>query len=129
MLTLLRNRNVFLLWLGQFISLAGDWLPIVALPFYVFQLTGSILQTGGMLMAEMLPRVLLGSIGGVFVDRWDRRWTMIVSDLLRASILLLLLLVHTRDLLWLIYVVAVIQSSVSQFFMPAASAIRPLLVG
>jgi MFS family permease len=120
---------MFMLWLGQFVSLAGDWLLIVALPFYVFQLTGSILQTGGMLMAEMLPRVLLGSIAGVFVDRWDRRWTMIVSDLIRAGVLLLLLLVHTRNLLWLIYVVAVIQSSVSQFFMPAVSAIIPSLVG
>ncbi|MBA2287711.1 MAG: MFS transporter [Ktedonobacteraceae bacterium] len=128
MFSALRRRNFALLWIGQLVSLSGDWLLIVALPFYVYQLTGSILQTGVMLMAEMQPRILLGSVAGVFVDRWNRRWTMITSDLLRAGVLLLLLLVHSRDLLWLIYVVTILQAIISQFFTPAASAIIPSLV-
>lgn len=128
MFSVLRRRNFALLWSGQFVSLCGDWLLIVALPFYVYQLTGSILQTGIMLTAELLPRIVLGSFAGVFVDRWDRRWTMLISDLLRAGILLLLLLVHSRDLLWLIYVVAVLQSIIGQFFTPAVSALTPSLV-
>ncbi len=128
MFSALRRRNFALLWLGQLVSLSGDWLLIVALPFYVYQLTGSILQTGVMLMAEMLPRVLLGSVAGVFVDRWNRRWTMILSDLLRSGFLLLLLFVHSRDLLWLIYIVTILQAIISQFFTPAADAIIPSLV-
>ena len=96
MFAVLRKRNFALLWLGQIVSLAGDYMLIVALPYYVFGLTGSILQTGTMFVVETVPRILLGSFAGVFVDRWDRRWTMIISDLSRAAVLLLLLLVHSQ---------------------------------
>lgn len=129
MFAVLRHRNFALLWVGQLISLIGDWVLIVALPFYTYQLTGSVLQTGGMFLVETLPRVVLGSLAGVFVDRWNRRWTMITADLLRAGVLLLLLFVHTPSLLWLIYVVAFLQSVIGQFFTPAVSAITPVLVG
>ena len=100
---------------------------IIALPFYVYQLTGSLLQTGLMYIVETLPRILLGSLAGVFVDRWDRRWTMIVADLGRAAVLMLLL-VHAPADLWLIYVIAGIQSVIALFFAPALSAITPTLV-
>ncbi|HZR38557.1 MAG TPA: MFS transporter [Ktedonobacteraceae bacterium] len=128
MFTIFRNRNFALLWVGQFVSTIGDLVLIVALPFFVYHLTGSVLQTGIMFIVETLPRILLGSISGVFVDRWNRRWTMIISDVLRAGFLLLLLFVNTSSLLWLIYVVACIQAIVSQFFAPAYSAITPTLV-
>ena len=128
MFAALRKRNFALLWIGQLVSLAGDYMLIVALPYYVFQLTGSILQTGAMFVAETLPRILLGSFAGVFVDRWDRRWTMIISDVARATVLLLLLLVHSQNLLWLVYVVTILQTTISQFFTPAVGALTPLLV-
>ncbi len=128
MFAALRKRNFVLLWIGQFVSLAGDYMLLVALPYYVFQLTGSILQTGTMFVAETLPRILLGSFAGVFVDRWDRRWTMIVSDLSRAVVLLLLLLVHSQSLLWLVYAVTILQTTLSQFFTPAVGALTPSLV-
>lgn len=50
MFTALRKRNFALLWLGQIVSLSGDWLVLLALPFYIYQLTGSVLQTGIMYM-------------------------------------------------------------------------------
>lgn len=128
MFAVLRKRNYALLWVGQIVSLSGDWLLMLALPFYIYQMTGSVLQTGVMYMVEMLPRILLGSVAGVFVDRWDRRWTMVVSDLARALVLLMILLVHTQDLLWLIYVVTVLQTIISQFFTPASMALIPTLV-
>lgn len=128
MFAVLCKRNFALLWVGQFVSLAGDYMLYIVLPFYVFQLTGSVLQTGTMFVAETLPRILLGSFAGVFVDRWDRRWTMIISDLSRAIVLLLLLLVHSQNLLWLIYVVTVLQTTIAQFFTPAVGALTPSLV-
>lgn len=128
MLAVLRRRNFALLWFGQLISLTGDYVLIVALPFYTYQLTGSVLATGVMFLVQALPGLFLGSLAGVFVDRWNRRWTMIVSDLLRAGILLLLLFVHSRDLVWIIYAVAFIEQVVSQFFIPARGAIIPHLV-
>ncbi len=129
MLAALRQRNFGLLWFGQLISMTGDWVLFIALPFYIFSLTGSALATGIMFMAMTLPRLLFGSLAGVFVDRWDRRRTMIVADLLRAALLLLLLVVRSPEWVWLIYVVAFVESAISQFFNPAKSAIIPQLVG
>ncbi len=128
MLAALRQRNFALLWFGQLISLTGDYVLIVALPFYTYQLTGSVLATGVMFLVQALPGLFLGSLAGVFVDRWDRRWTMIASDLLRAGVLLFLLLVHSRDLVWIIYAVAFTEQLISLFFIPAKGAIIPNLV-
>jgi len=64
----------------------------------------------------------------VFADRWDRKRTMIVADLLRAALLLLLLAVQSPDWLWAIYLVVFVQSSVGQFFNPAKGALIPQLV-
>jgi MFS family permease len=128
LLKLLRQRTFFLLWVGQFISIIGDWVLFIALPFYTYSLTGSVLATGAMFIVSTLPRVVLGSVAGVFVDRWDRKRTMIMADLLRVLLIAMLLLVRSRDWLWLIYVSAFLESVVSQFFNPAKTAIIPLLV-
>jgi MFS family permease len=129
MIGALRQRNFALLWVGQLISMAGDWILLIALPFYIYDLTGSTLAAGGMFMAQNVPRVLLGSVAGVFVDRWDRRRTMIVADVGRAVILLPILFVRSVDWLWLIYVIAFLQTALSQFFGPAERALLPHLVG
>src|SRR5690348_12008120 len=128
MFAVLRKRNFLLLWSGQFVSLCGDWLLFIALPFYIYQLTGSVIQLGISLLVELLPRILLGSVAGVFVDRWDRRRTMIVADILRAAVLLVMLLVHSAGLLWIIYIALAVQAIVSQFFTPASMALIPKLV-
>jgi MFS family permease len=128
LLNVLKQRNFFLLWFGQLISIVGDWVLVIALPFYTYNLTGSALASGGIFIASTLPRLLLGSVAGVFVDRWDRKRTMIVADLLRVLLILMLLLVRSRDWLWLIFASAFLESIVSQFFNPAKSAVIPLLV-
>lgn len=128
MFAVLRQRNFTLLWLGELVSLTGDWLLIVALPFYIYQRTGSVLATGTMFIVEILPRLFLGSLAGVFVDRWNRRKTMIVADIARALILLPLLLVHSNAWIPVIYLVAFVQTVFSQFFGPAEAALIPLLV-
>jgi MFS family permease len=125
----LKQRNFALLWFGQLISMIGDWVLLIALPFHIYNLTGSALATGAMFMASALPRLLLGSVAGVFADRWDRRRMMIVADVLRALVLLPLLFVQSADLIWVIYVVAFVMTVISQFFFPAKSAIIPQLVG
>src|SRR5207248_8537080 len=64
MLAILRQRNFALLWSASLISKIGDMVLLIALPFYVYDLTGSTLASGGMLIAETLPRVLIGSFAG-----------------------------------------------------------------
>ncbi|HET8629373.1 MAG TPA: MFS transporter [Thermomicrobiales bacterium] len=129
MLATLRQRNFALLWVGGLISLTGDWALFVGLPLFVYRTTGSTLATGLMFMAGLLPRLALGSVAGVFVDRWDRRRTMVVVNGLLALSLLPLLAVRSADRLWIVYAVAFVESSLAQFVRPAESALLPRLVG
>lgn len=126
-LKLLRNRNFSLLWWGGLISLLGNWMLIVALPIYVYRETGSTLATSLMFIAGTVPRVLLGSVVGVFVDRLERKRTMIVCNLLLAGTMLPLL-VTAQGALWPVYAVAFCQAAIGLFFGPAENAFLPSLV-
>ncbi len=128
MISILRQRNFGLLWFGQVISVAGDWVLFASLAFYVYALTGSVLASGAMMIVSTVPRVVLGSVAGVFVDRWDRRGTMIVADLGRALVLLPLLAVHTAGDMWIVYLAAFAEAAISQFFGPAKNALVPRIV-
>jgi MFS family permease len=128
MLVALRQRNFRLLWLASLISSVGTWALYTALPFFVYDQTGSALATGAMVMAQTIPRIALSSVAGVCVDRWDRKRTLIVADLARALLLVPLVAVHSRDWLWVIYAIACAEAAVSQFFGPARDALVPRLV-
>jgi MFS family permease len=129
MLATLRHRDFALLWVAGLVSVAGDYALAIALSLHAYALTGSAAATGGVFAAALVPRVLLGSVAGVFVDRWDRKQTMIFADLLRAALLLPLLAVTSADRLWLLYLVRAASGAVGLLFSPAESAYLPKLVG
>jgi predicted MFS family arabinose efflux permease len=124
----LRRRDFRLLWVAGLVSVLGDWMLLAALPFHVYERTGSALAAGSLFIAYALPGVLLGSVAGVFVDRWDRRRTMLVANVLRAGIVLLLL-ANPPDSLWPYYAVVFAEAAFGQFFAPAENALLPRLVG
>lgn len=128
MLAVLRQRNFVLVWAAGLISLAGDWLLFVAVPLVVYQLTGSTAATAAAVASRVVPRLALGSVAGVFVDRWDRRRTMLVANLLLGLCLLPLLLVRAAEWLWILYLVSFIESILAQFLGPAEDALLPHLV-
>ncbi|HLW01185.1 MAG TPA: MFS transporter [Ktedonobacterales bacterium] len=128
MFATLRQRNFALLWSGGLISLTGDWVLMIGLPIYVLLLTHSVLATSVMMIAARLPNLLFGVFAGVFVDRWNRQRIMVVGDALSALWLLPLLFVTTADRVWLVYIVAFVESSIEQFFVPAENALVPNLV-
>lgn len=129
MLTLLRARPGFRRLVGaNQVSVIGDYLLNVGLVFFVYDLTGSTLASGGTLLAGFLPSILVGSVAGVYVDRWDRRRTMIVSQLLMAVALLPLLLVDGPEDVWLVYAVIAAEGVLEQFWFPAEQALIPHLV-
>jgi MFS family permease len=76
MLAVLRQRNFSPPWFGGVLSVIGDYFLFIALPFFVYERTGSALATWAMFAVQTLPRLLFGSVAGVFVDRWDRKKTM-----------------------------------------------------
>src|SRR5579872_3373070 len=85
----LLNRNYTLLAVGQAISNVGDFVYSTTLLVWVYTLTHSAAAVSGILIAQYTPVFLLGPIAGVFVDRWNRRTSMIISDLSRALIAML----------------------------------------
>ncbi len=89
--------------------------------------TGSPLATGLVFVAATLPNLLLSPIAGTFVDRWDHKETLIVSDILRAAIVLLLPMVAIMNVL-LVYPMVFAVTTISIFFRPARAAILPQIV-
>jgi MFS family permease len=126
-LAVLRRRDFGLLWLAGLVSVAGDWVLMTALPYVVYDRTGSVLATAGMVAAQLAPSILLSSFAGVFVDRWDRRRVLGVANLLQALTVTALLLVGDGSL-WMVYAVAAAQSVFASFSQPAESALLPTLV-
>ncbi len=126
--SLFRNRSFAALWLGQTVSFLGDYFYFLAIPIMVNNLTGSALMVGISTISNALPVLLLGPVAGVFVDRWNRKTTMIAADLLRAGLVLLCLLVRSPDQVWIFYAAGFLMSCVSRFFFPAQSALLPLVV-
>jgi MFS family permease len=121
------NGSFSALWAGQFISLLGDRLHQLALVAVVLILTDSVFATGMVFFAATLPNLLLGPIAGTLVDRWDRKEVLIVSEIVRAAIVLLLPLAAMTNVL-LVYPMAFAVTTVSLFFRPARVAILPRIV-
>jgi MFS family permease len=122
------NRNFRNLWLGQVVSQLGDWFDTIALYTIILNLTGSGRNVGLLLVARFVPSFVFGPLSGVVADRFSRRTIMILSDLLRAVVVLGFLLVRRADQLWIIYVLTVLQLTFSTFFEPARTASVPSIV-
>ena len=122
MLAVLRRRDFGLLWLAGLVSVAGDWVLMTVLPYVVYDRTGSVLATSGMVAAALIPSILLSSFAGVFVDRWDRRRVLVATDLLQGLTVAALMLVG-EDQLWVVYVVAAVQSALAAGIARAGEAI------
>ncbi|MDA8441075.1 MAG: MFS transporter [Peptococcaceae bacterium] len=125
-LSLLKERDFSLLLSGQLISALGDKINYIALGILVFRATGSALAVGKMTIATLLPYLLFGLIAGVYVDRWDKKKTMIVSDVLRACLVALIPWVIGVSIN-LVYVITFLVTTVSLFFGPAKMAVIPTL--
>lgn len=123
-----RNRSFRRLWLGQVVSQMGDWFDTLALYTLILQLTGSGRDVGLLLVARFVPSFFFGPISGVVADRFSRRRIMIISDILRAVVVLGFLFVRSADQLWIVYVLTVLQLGLSTFFEPAKTAAIPSLV-
>ncbi len=128
MIETLKNRNFALLWAGGLISMIGNWVMIAAMPFHIYTLTESALATSGFLIAYLIPGILFSSVAGVFVDRWDRKRTMLITSLIQSAVILTLVLAQSAEWVWFIYLVAFTESTLSHFFSPAENALLPRLV-
>ena len=124
------NRNFFLLWQGQLVSAFGDALYAIALNLFVLELTGSTAVMGTIMALVTVPKVLLGPLLGIMVDRVDRKKLIVIGDLIRGvSILLVTAALWSGVLeIWMLMAVAVIDGICSAFFNPAVESSLPDLV-
>ena len=125
-----RNRDFLLLWSGQAVSSAGGAASDLALPLLILALTRSPAQAGFAGALRSLAYVALGLPAGALVDRWNRKWTMILCDTLRALALgsIPLALALGRLTMAQLYLVALVEGTLYVFFTLAESAALPGVV-
>ena len=124
MFSVFRNRSFTLLWIGQLISSMGSALTALAASILVYRVTGSEQSVGLMLIATSGPTLVIGLIAGVFVDRFDRKRIILISDLLRAILIFLIPFLILFNINWL-YVIVALTSAITQFFDSAHASILP----
>src|SRR5580700_9699983 len=91
----LQLKPVRRLWIAQLVSVFGDYLAVFAtFSIVTFNLHGTPFQVSMILVAYLLPMAVISPFAGVFVDKWNVKWTMIASDLIRGVLVLSLLFVQ-----------------------------------
>jgi MFS family permease len=125
-----KNRPLRKLFLALAVSQLGDWLYNLALVAFVYDRTHSVTWTALTTAARVVPMVLLGPLGGVLADRYDRRRLMIASDAVRLATMLLLAVVATTGLpILLAPILAAASTAASSVYPPAVAATVPRMVG
>jgi Na+/melibiose symporter-like transporter len=122
------HRDLRLVLCAGLASQSGDWILLIGLLYRVYAMTGSTVASALTMLSSFLPQVLLGPVAGVFADRWNRKLTMIVADLLLAAGLLPLLAVRGSGQVWIVFAVLIWEGAIEQFFSPAELAMLPHLV-
>jgi len=125
-----RNRSFRRLWVGQVISEMGNWFNfIAALGLVRVVSNGSPEVTTIMLILRIAPFTIVAPLAGAFVDRWSRRWVMIVTDVIRVFVALGFLLVRRPQDLWIAYLCTGLLSFFGTFFEAAKNAAVPNITG
>jgi MFS family permease len=124
------ERQFRLLFLGQALSVVGDRMTQVVLPFAVLSIGGSATDVGIVAAAGFLPFIFLGLIGGVVADRIERRRILIGSDLVRLVTqgVAGLLLVTGQAEVWHLAALTALFGAADSFFSPAFSGLMPLTI-
>ena len=121
------NGSFSALWVGQVISLFGDRINQLALIAFVFEITDSPVAVAITFIVSTIPNLIFSPVAGALVDRWEHKQVLVVSDLLRAA-LVLLIPVAVLINVWLAYPLVFAITTVSIFFRPARIAILPRIV-
>ncbi len=125
---LLRRHDFAMIWLAGLLAYLGNSMLFVALPVWVYLEYDSATLVSITALMSIIPSVVLGSVAGIFVDRWDRTRVMLIGTLARMGLLLVLAFAAQAEWLWLILAVRLGTSSAMQFFGPAEQSLLPKLV-
>jgi MFS transporter, DHA3 family, macrolide efflux protein len=123
-------RSFTFLWLGQIASLIGSAMTWFAFTIWAWEATGKASALATISFFAFLPTVLFSPVAGAFVDRWNRKLVMLLSDLATALGTLTVFLIYTfSDLqIWHIYLVSILAGFFTAFQYPAyAAAVTTML--
>jgi MFS family permease len=125
-----RHRSFRLLWFGQLVSSAGTQMRLVALPYQIYILTGSVFHVGLLGLFQAIPLLGLPLFGGVLADRLDRRRMLIATQSALAATSLTLAIVTQVGLteLWILYALTAVGAAFSAIDQPARGSLVPTLV-
>ena len=117
-------RAFIIVWLGQLVSLFGTSLSRFALTIWAWELTGEATALALVGLFSFAPGIFLSPIAGALVDRWNRKFVMMISDLAAGvSTIIVFILFSTDSLeLWHLYVAGAFASAFESFQFPAYSA-------
>lgn len=130
----LLNRDFFLLWQGQFVSLIGSQAFLLAMMYWTMEATGSASLMGMLMTLSLLPGVVLGPVAGTVADHYSRKIIIVVADILSglgvltASAMFFSFPHSTNLLIAALFAVAILNGVVQAFFRPAIMAAVPDLV-
>lgn len=128
---LLKHKNFFLLIIASFVSLIGTQMLEFALSLYVLKTTGSATKFASVLAISLIPMLILGPIGGVLVDWFNRKKIIIILDLLSGIVILYYsfqLNLNGALTINQIYFCTIFLSTISSIYNPAISTVIPSIV-
>ena len=125
-----RHRDFRLLFIGQAVSFTGSMLTYVAVPFQVYDLTGSTLLVGLIGLAEIVPLLFTALLGGALADAHDRRRLVLIADatMLAFALVLLANALIDEPRVWLLFVAAAGMAGAGGLQRPPLDAMLPRLV-
>lgn len=127
----IKGTSIFILvWLGQLVSLLGSSVSNFALNVWLYQQSGSVTQLSFLILLTTFPIVITSPFAGALIDRYNRRWVMIISDSGAAliTVTVVFLLVTKQIHIWHMYFATAISSIFSTFQWPAYNATVTMLV-
>ena len=125
-LAALSEKSFLYLWIGEILTQIPTHLFNFFLVLLVYKITQSNTAVSGVVLSFTVPAILFGSIAGVYVDRWNKKKVLILSNIFRA--ILMIALIFLTHNLFMIYAISLSVTILVQFFIPAETPMVPLVV-
>lgn len=122
---LLKNKNMALIFYGQWVSNMGSSINILGLSWFILNFNGKASDLAALLFFRFLPSILVGPLAGTFVDRMNKKMIIVFSDILNGILSFMLIL--SKDITS-IYLIVTLQSVINVFFSPAIRSLYPQIV-
>ena len=123
-------RSYLIFWTGQLVSLLGSSIIHFVVIWWITEVTGDPNLLGLTNFFGMLPLIVLSPIAGVFIDRWNRKMIILISDFMQALITFWLLLIFFFNVeeVFLVILINSLRGVCQAFHFPTIKAIIPIMI-